>query len=797
MNVKQLIQNEIVLLDGGTGTLLQEAGLPVGERPERWNVTYPDVLQSIHKAYFDAGSHIVCTNTFGANPFAFGEKELEEIVRAALRNARIAAAESGAPQPKFVALDVGPSGKLLSPLGTLPFEDAVAAFAAVMRIGAEAGADLIVIETMNDSYETKAALLAAKEQTDLPVLVSNAYGGDGKLMTGADPAAMTALLEGMGADAIGMNCSLGPDQLAPIAAEYLRVASVPVLLKPNAGMPRREGDRTLFDVGPDEFAQKVAALVKQGVRIVGGCCGTTPAHIKALSEALRGARPVPLTDKNRTVVSSYTHTRVFSDLPLLIGERINPTGKKRFKEALRANDIDYILTEGLKQQEAGAHILDVNVGLPEIDEPKLLTDVVRALQSVTDLPLQIDSSDPAAMEKALRVYNGKALINSVNGKAESMKAVFPLMKKYGGVAVALTLDEGGIPPTAGERIAIARKIVETAASYGISRKDLVFDTLTMAVSAEKNAACVTLDALRGIRYEIGAHTLLGVSNVSFGLPARPLVNGAFFAAAMENGLSAAILNPFSVEMMKAWHTFRVLHGLDEGCADYIAFADGLSVSDTASAAPVKETETVDTLRRAIVKGLKDRAGLLAAERLETVEPLALVKEEIIPALDEVGKAYEAGKIYLPQLLMSAEAAQGAFLRVKEKMPAQSGGGKCVFVLATVKGDIHDIGKNIVRLLLENYGYDVIDLGRDVPPETFVDEVVRRKAPLAGLSALMTTTTPAMEETVKLLKQKAPWCRVIVGGAVVTREYADSIGADAYGADAMETVRYADGVYETL
>ena len=794
MNFKEFLQENIVLLDGGMGTMLQEAGLPAGERPERWNLSRPDAIKEIHRSYFDAGSNVVLTNTFGANPFSFpDQKELTQIITSAVRNARTAAKESAAPQQKFVALDIGPTGKLLSPFGTLDFEDAVAAFAAAVRIGAEAGADLIFIETMNDSYETKAALLAAKENADLPVLVSNAYGGDGKLMTGADPAAMTALLEGLGAAAIGMNCSLGPDQLAPVARQYLDCASVPVLLKPNAGMPRREGDRTVFDVGPAEFAEKMSPLVQEGVLIVGGCCGTTPDHIRALSRALRGITPVPTTDKKRTVVSSYTHACVFSSLPLLIGERINPTGKKRFQQALREGDIDYILSEGLKQQEAGAHILDVNVGLPDIDEPEMLTEAVCKLQEVTDLPLQIDSSDLAAMERALRRYNGKALINSVNGKQESMRSVFPLMKKYGGVAVALTLDENGIPTDAEGRLAIARRIVATAAQYGVDKKDLVFDTLTMTVSADAGAARVTLDALRGVREKIGAHTLLGVSNVSFGLPARPLVNAAFFTAAMVNGLSAAILNPFSAEKMKAWHTFRVLYGLDEHCSDYIAFADGLAVNDTAATLAAKQTEDIDTLRRAVVKGFKDRAAALAAERLKNTEPLELVKTEIIPALDEVGKAYEAGKIYLPQLLMSAEAAQSAFSEVKQKMPPHSGGGKCEFVLATVKGDIHDIGKNIVRLLLENYGYDVIDLGRDVPPDVFVEEVVRRHAPLAGLSALMTTTTPAMEQTVALLKQKAPWCRVIVGGAVVTAEYAASIGADAYGADAMETVRYADSV----
>ncbi len=794
MKFQEYLNDRIVFLDGGMGTLLQVQGLSAGELPERWNITHPEAITAIHKAYYDAGSNVVSTNTFGANTLKFDEEELEAIVKAAVANARAAQARTTSEKETFVALDIGPSGKLLAPLGDLDFEDAVAVFAKTVTLGVKYGVDLILIETMNDSYETKAALLAAKENSDLPVLVSNAYGEDGKLMTGASPAAMVAMLEGMGADAIGANCSLGPKQLRGVVEELLENASVPVLLKPNAGLPRAVNGKTVFDVTAVEFAEEVASLIGKGVRVAGGCCGTTPAYIEALIAEANGLLPAPLTNKPHTVVSSYTHAVRFGDEPILIGERINPTGKKRFKQALLENDMDYILTEGVRQQEKGVHILDVNVGLPDIDEVAMLRSAVRELQAILDLPLQIDTSDPVAMEAALRRVNGKAMVNSVNGKRESMDAIFPLVKKYGGLVVALTLDENGIPDTADGRVAIAENILKTAASYGIDKKDIIFDTLAMTVSADNRAALATLEALHRIRKELGCHTSLGVSNVSFGLPQRDAVNGVFFALALENGLSAAIMNPYSADMMKTYYAFRALKGLDANCAAYIAASDSFAVTTAAPTTTAKTAEEfASELQHAVVKGFKDKARDITAALLKTADPLAIVNDEIIPALNTVGRGFENKTVYLPQLLMSAEAAKSAFEEIKafladsDKPSAKKG----VCVIATVYGDIHDIGKNIVKLLLENYGFDVVDLGKDVPPETIVGTVVRLHAPLVGLSALMTTTVPAMEETIRQLKDRAPWCKTVVGGAVLTQDYADKIGADKYAKDAMETVRYAE------
>ncbi len=796
MKITEYLKDNILILDGGMGTMLQKSGLPTGELPERFNLSHPELIEQIHRDYYNAGSNVVSTNTFGANLLKFSDDELSQIVGAAVKNVRRAKESSTAPQEKWIALDIGPSGRMLAPYGDFDFEDAVALFRRTVELGVENGVDLIFIETMNDSYETKAALLAAKEACDLPVFVSNAYGEDGKLMTGADPAAMVAMLEGMGADAIGMNCSLGPKALRPVAEEYLKYASVPVLLKPNAGMPHVVDGRTVYDVLPDEFSDDVSDLIGKGVRIAGGCCGTTPDYIRALSEKTVGCKPVQIETEKLPCVSSYTHAVFFDKRPVLIGERINPTGKKRFKEALRNREMDYILKEGLAQQEKGVDILDVNVGLPEIDEAAMLTDSVRELQAVTDLPLQIDSSDPAAMEAALRRYNGKAMINSVNGKKESMETIFPLAKKYGGLIVALTLDEGGIPATADGRVAVARKILETARQYGLDRRDLIFDPLAMTVSADQNAARETLHAVERIRKELGCCVSLGVSNVSFGLPRRDLINGAFLTMAMTKGLSAAIMNPYSDEMMKAFYTFNALSGLDDNCGAYIEYVETLPQPIEGAAVTVqKKTETKEypELQHAIIKGLKDRAAALTVERLQTENPLDIVQNEIIPALDTVGHGFEQKTVYLPQLLMSAEAAKSAFEKIKAAIPQQSAGGKCSVVIATVQGDIHDIGKNIVKLLLENYGFAVTDLGKDVAPETIVEEVVRQRVPLVGLSALMTTTVPAMAETVALLHEKAPWCKTVVGGAVLTEEYAASIHADKYAKDAMETVRYAEEI----
>ncbi len=794
MKILDYLNKNLLIFDGGTGTLLQASGLTPGELPELWNISHPEVIQSIHRSYYDAGSNVVSTNTFGANLLKFSKTELESIIAAAIKNARIAKETTSNKGEKFIALDIGPSGKLLAPYGDLDFEDAVSIFSETVKLGVKYGVDLILIETMNDSYETKAALLAAKENSTLPVFVSNAYGSDKRLMTGASPAAMVALLEGMGADAIGANCSLGPRQLSHVIDELLEYATVPVMLMPNAGLPEIKDGKTVYNVSPEDFADEVDLLINKGVRIVGGCCGTTPEYISEL--AARKPSPIISTPKSHTLVSSYTHAVEIGSSPILIGERINPTGKKRFKQALFEHDIDFILKEGLDQENLGAHILDVNVGLPEINEAEMIKTVVTSLQAVTALPLQIDTADPRAMEAALRRYNGKAMINSVNGKAESMKAVFPLVKKYGGVCVALTLDENGIPESADGRVEIAKKILAEAAKHGIDKKNIVFDTLTMAVSAAPNAAKVTLEALRKIHIELGANTVLGVSNVSFGLPNRDILNSVFFANALENGLSAAIMNPYSTEMMKVYRAFCALNGYDKNCSDYIDFASKITLQ--ASLGNTSRSDNVldvATLRSAIIKGLADKARAICKDMLTSTAPLDIVKNEIIPALDEVGRGFEDHTVYLPGLLMSAEAAKAAFEPIKEALFLDNNTNQdtATIIMATVKGDIHDIGKNIVCLLLENYGFRVIDLGRDVAPEKILDATKEHNADIVGLSALMTTTVPAMEETIKLLRKEAPEVKIMVGGAVLTPEYAKIIGADFCGEDAMSSVRYAESV----
>lgn len=789
-------------MDGGTGSYLQERGLKPGELPETWNLNRPEEIIALHKAYYEAGSHAVCTNTFGANGLKYDGKEgrptVRKVVFAAVDCARKARELAcGGQSERFIALDIGPLGHLLAPLGDIPFETAVGLFAEVVQAGAEAGADFLLIETMNDCYETKAAVLAAKENCKLPVFVSNVYDEGGKLMSGTEPEAMAAMLEGLGADVIGINCSLGPAKMLELLPRFIACSSVPVLVKPNAGLPRSENGKTVYDVSAGEFSKVMREIAAGGAGVVGGCCGTTPAYIKELVEKTRGMKPVPVTPKRRSVVSSYTHAVVFGDTPVLIGERINPTGKKRFKEALRQQDIGYILKEGVSQQEQGVHVLDVNVGLPEIDEPAMLETCVKELQSVCDLPLQLDTSNPVAMERAMRIYNGKPMINSVNGSPESMDAVFPLVKKYGGYVVCLTLDETGIPDTAEERFSIAERIVRRAAEYGIGAHDLIFDPLAMTISSDQAAARVTLGTIPLIRKRLGVCCSLGISNISFGLPNRDFVTGTFFIMALTRGLNAAIVNPYSAEMQKAYYSYMALAGLDDNCQSYIGYAQNVTVeAGTTVTVPVAQsrTETPEGLKGAIVRGLSADAALLAREALEILEPLVLINEQIVPALDVVGKGFEEKTVFLPQLLMSAEAAKAAFEEARKKMSSTGEVGPTV-ILATVKGDIHDIGKNIVKALMENYGYHVIDLGRDVPPETIVETALRYDVKLVGLSALMTTTVPAMAETIRLLKEKKPDCRVVVGGAVLTQEYADMIGADHYGKNAMESVRYAEQVFK--
>lgn len=793
MDIREELGRRIIFFDGGLGSLLQERGLKPGELPETWNLTRPEVLYDIHRAYLDAGADIILANTFGANGFKYDN--LEEIVTAAVVNAKKAVADSG--RKAYVALDMGPTGKLLKPMGTLDFEECVSIYADVVRYGAKAGADLILIETMSDTYELKAAVLAAKENSSLPVVATVVFDEHHKMLTGATPEVVVALLEGLRVDAIGMNCGLGPKQMKPIFETMARYASIPLVITPNAGLPRSENGKTVYDVGPEEFAEDMEEIINMGAWMAGGCCGTTPAHIKALTERCSGITPKPLTDKDYTIVTSYSTAVELGGRPVIIGERINPTGKSKFKQALRDNNMEYILEEGVKQADSGAHILDVNVGLPEIDEPAMMRRTVYELQSVLPLPLQIDTTDPVAMEQAMRIYNGKPMINSVNGKEEIMHQIFPLVQKYGGTVVGLALDEAGIPDTAEGRLAVAKKIYDTAAEYGIKPKDIVIDALTMTMSTDNNSANITLDTVREIKAH-GGRTVLGVSNISFGLPQREVINSGFFLMAMQAGLSAGIINPNARAMIQAYDTYCVLGGFDSQCMSYIekyAVAEPTPVAQTVTS--VKQAGKAVTgnlsLTDCIVKGLKEQAYKATKDELGTKDTMEIINGELVPALDIVGKGFEKGTVFLPQLLMSAEAAKAGFEAIKEYVSSQGTNQekKATIVIATVKGDIHDIGKNIVKVLLENYGYDVIDLGKDVPPEAVVDKVIETHAPLVGLSALMTTTVVSMEETIKKLHESAPWCKIMVGGAVLTQEYADMIGADFYGKDAMQSVYYAE------
>jgi 5-methyltetrahydrofolate--homocysteine methyltransferase len=789
------------------GTILQAKGLAGGELPETWNLKRPEDIIDLHCSYLEQGVNIFNTNTFGANALKYPDN-VEEIVRAAVELAKEARRRTGR-EDAYIALDIGPTGKLLQPMGDLPFEEAVRLFSQVVRTGAEAGADLVLIETMSDSYEAKAAVLAAKENCDLPVLITTIYDASGKLLTGGTVDSTVAMLEGLRVDALGVNCGLGPEQMLPIVERMTQVASVPIIVNPNAGLPRTEGGRTVYDVDPEEFSTWMERIAALGVQIVGGCCGTTPDHI---GRTIRKVSRMPFrenTPKHRTVVTSFSQAVEIGPRPVIIGERINPTGKKKFKAALRENNIEYILAEGLRQEDSGAHILDVNVGLPEIDEPAMMGEVITRLQSVLALPLQIDTTDSAALERGMRLYNGKPMVNSVNGKQESIETVFPLVRKYGGVLVALVLDEQGIPSTAEGRIAIARKIYEAADRYGVPREDIVIDGLAMTISSDSRSALVTLETLRRVRDELGGHSILGVSNISFGLPRREIVNAHFLTMAMQNGLNCAIINPGNEAMMQSYRAFLALQGLDENCMGYIntyagtkapsavpaagGAADGQQGS-TAKDASRQAASDGMSLAESIARGMAESAVRATRQGLETTDPLLLINEQMIPALDRVGQGFEKGTIFLPQLLMSAEAAKAAFEVVKESMSGTAREVKGRMILATVKGDIHDIGKNIVKVMLENYGYEILDLGKDVAPETIVDTAIREDIRLIGLSALMTTTVVSMEETIRLLRERKPDTRVVVGGAVMTQEYADAIGADCYAKDAMATVRYADRVF---
>ncbi|MCI6593118.1 MAG: homocysteine S-methyltransferase family protein [Spirochaetia bacterium] len=864
-----LLGKELLFFDGGTGTVLQGMGLKPGELPETWNIKHPDRIVQLHYNYFAAGSNIVNTNTFGAFITKF-PLELERLIAAAIDNANAARDKILLENPDgnyFIAFDIGSCGKLLKPMGDLDFEDCVKLFKKTFRAAFDKKIDCVMIETMNDGYESKAAVLAAKEtmeelgiaEGDLPIIVSNVYDKECRTLSGSCPETMVAMLEGLGVSAVGVNCSLGPLEMKPTVERLCRAATVPVLVKPNAGLPKVVDGRTVFDVEAPDFVEAMKELAGLGPMILGGCCGTTPEYIKLLADSrkelarkgevspslqpasglslppLRGSNAAP---QRPTIgcVSSNTKVVYFGgpNRPVLIGERINPTGKKKFKEALRAGDIPYIIHQGMEQEEAGAQVLDVNVGLPEIDEKEMMLRVLEELQNVTTLPLQIDTTKPDVMEAALRRYNGKAMINSVNGKQEIMDTVFPLVKKYGGLVVALTLDEDGIPEDSARRVEIARKIYAEAAKYGIKKSDIIIDPLAMAVSSDSRAGIATMETVRSI-HEMGGLTSLGISNVSFGLPLREFVTASFFTLCMGAGLSAAIMNPLQGEMIKAWRCYNLLSGRDENCTDYINWSTvegerlanmvvstgsttaitgsttaitGSSASGNAGGAtggnpPVRggseqrsasegETSPTSHLSNAIIHGLKTDAAAATRELLKNTEALTIINEHLIPGLDYVGKRFEKKTMYLPQLLMAAEAAKAAFGEIREYMEksGKKGAPKGKIIIATVKGDIHDIGKNIVKVLLENYDFEVIDLGKDVPPEVVVEACKKDHVMLVGLSALMTTTVAAMEETIKLLRKECPWTKTCVGGAVMTQEYADQIGADFYGKDAMDTVRFA-------
>ena len=818
---------DLTFLDGGFGTMVQAAGLPPGKDPADWNIENPDAVAAVHRAYAAAGANIVLANTFGANRLKYhGQHALSDLISAAISCARADAGENlglrhatcDVPEPRSpinpsrvswlknlaspaVALDIGPTGRLLKPAGDLDFAEAYDAFAEMVRIGAAAGADLVFVETMGDTRELKAAVLAAKQNCDLPVMATVALDEGGKLLTGASVECVATLLESLGVDAYGFNCGLGPDKMLPFVERLAKVATKPVIVKPNAGMPKIVDGKTVFTVGPEEFGATVAKLVEAGATIVGGCCGTTPAHIEACAAAVRGGMSCSAAHVPRRATRISSGSGVVELKPhagLVIGERINPTGKKLLKEAYLRGDSAYVLREAVKQTDAGAEVLDVNCGVPGIDEAATLEQTVETVQSVVTCPIQIDTADPAALERALKCVNGKPLVNSVNGKRESMDAVFPLVKRYGGAIVGLCLDESGIPSTSGGRLAIAKRILDEGAKYGFAKEDFVFDALTLAVSADPQAAVVTLETVKRLTEELGVNTVLGVSNVSFGLPNRPALNNAMYALAKRCGLSAAIANPSLIRDELDPAAEDVLLARDRNCERWIALNAQVQAASSVSSAAAASSGP-EALGAAIRRGLRDDASNAAKAMLDSgATPMDVIERGIVPALEQVGNAFEKGTAFLPQLLMAADAAGDAFAVVRKSLkdsqsnnPVDSHGRP--IVIATVKGDIHDIGKNIVRALLENYGFDVVDLGRDVPPETIVERARACNAGMIGLSALMTTTVGAMSETIRLAKAAGLDAKTFVGGAVVTQEYADSIGADFYAKDAMQAVRIAERV----
>lgn len=791
MDLKKILsENEFVFLDGAMGTMLQKSGLEAGEIPELLNLTNPDVIENIHRQYIDAGTMIVYANTFGANRFKLEGcgHTVDEIIGAGVSIAKRACEKSG--KKAYAALDIGPIGQLLEPTGGLTFEEAYDIFKEQIIAGKDA--DLIVLETMTDLYEVRAALLAAKENSDKPVICTMTFEQNGRTFTGCSTSAMALTLEGLGADAIGVNCSLGPKELAPVVEEICRWTSLPVAVKPNAGLP--DPDTNLYDVDPDDFAEAAAAFADMGVKIFGGCCGTSPDYIKALTSKLSGCKYVERTPEIPVAVCSYSNT-VEINQPRIIGERINPTGKKRFKEALKNGDIDYILGQAIEQINAGADILDVNVGLPDIDEKAMMVRTIKALQSVTDLPLQIDSTIPEVVEAALRVYNGKPIVNSVNGEEKSLQTILPLVKRYGAAVVGLTLDENGIPKTAAERFAIAEKIMNRATAMGIPKQDIYIDCLTLTASAEQAGVMETVKALSRVKNELGLKTVLGVSNISFGLPNRELINSNFLQMCLSHGLDLPIINPNIAAMTGAVRAYKLLANIDENASEFISAYNSSVSPAPAASAQAGPNVSAEGLLFAVQNGLKHEGAVITEKLLEITNAMDIVDNMLIPALDKTGADFESGKIFLPQLILSAGVAQAAFEVIKNKMGrGEDNVSKGKVVLATVKGDIHDIGKNIVKVLLENYGFDVVDLGKDVEYQAVVDAAMDEDVKLVGLSALMTTTLKSMEETIKLVRCSKPCCRIVVGGAVLTPEYAEKIGADYYAKDAKATVDAAREVY---
>ncbi len=787
-----------ILLDGAMGTELQKRGLKTGALPELLNLTDPAVVRAVHEDYVNAGADIITANTFGANARKLGSAQrVREVVAAGIRLAR----EAGA---RRVALDLGPTGAMLAPMGTMSFEEAYGLFKEQVAAGVEAGADLALIETMSDLLEAKAALLAVKENSRLPVYVTMTFDRDGRTFLGTSPAIAAVTLSALGADAVGINCSLGPEEIVPFAREMLAWATVPVVVQPNAGLPDATSGQTVYPVGPEAFARSVGQMLDAGVTIAGGCCGTTPEHIRLLRAEMDRRAPVERAVRHRTVFTSAQRLVCPEGGIAVIGERINPTGKKKIKEALRSQCFDHILNEAISQEEAGAELLDVNAGLPEIDEPGTLTRLVTALQAVTPLPLQIDSSDPEAVDRACRVYAGKPIINSVNGKEESLRAILPLAKKYGAAVVGLTLDEEGIPDRAEDRLKIAEKIVRWAAEYGIPREDVLIDCLTMAVSTNQRLAGETLRAVRLVTEKLGAGTVLGVSNISFGLPARELLNATFLANALAAGLTLPILNPLSQRYMDVVAAWRVLNGQDRDAGRYIESYVNKTVTyqsyvnkranDAPATADVMSTDKEVDITQIVLSGRKMFIEDAVRRALEERPPMEVINELLIPAINAAGDRFEKGQFFLPQLMASAETVKLGFDVIRDRAKTGEVVSKGKILLATVKGDIHDIGKNIVKMLLSNYGYEIVDLGRDVDPDTVVEATLRENIKLVGLSALMTTTVKAMAETIEKLRKAGADCKIMVGGAVLNPEYARLVGADFYARDAQESARIAAGIF---